>query len=394
MLFPVVSSASTTEDLQRQIISLLTQLITLLEAQIAAAHPNAESQQPVNMCPPAPLVPVGVNCAADWQKIQDAQSCHIGWSCVVYSAIVQGKTVQPPIISAIQGPTDILLSTSGTWKVTATSPSHEGLSYSIIWGDEGPNISKLLDLSAQGAGNYTSSKSFSHSYSGEGVYTIIVFVKDEDGNTSKATMVVYVQPPPPPPAPPSNSSSVVALACTVGGTSYPEGTRLASLDLFSRGSGHSTILGNVRSPVCAYVIGPNPNIYPSVWPYYYTCRAGRWTNDNGIEYCSMLVPPALQWRYQYFVDVMPDFCRIDASPDIGSCAINGQQYQEGQSYYFRCPLNARCVADPGWRVCRGSSWTPATGERGCSPGYGWCGAGVGPALSCMPLQSGHCPAVL
>jgi len=398
LAIPVVASADTKTDLQIQLIQVLTQLITLLEAKIALLQQGqvqAQTETPINMCPPAPILPTRVSCSADWNKIHDSQGCHVGWSCIVYATTVAGKTVQPPIISAVQGPTDLLVNTSGTWKVTATSPVQQKLSYSVIWGDEGANVSQLLDFAAQGVGSYSNSNSFSHTYSTQGSYSLVFFVKDEDGNINKATMSVFVEPPlpPPPPPAPTTTSTSAPTSCTVAGTAYPEGTRLSSADLFLKGSGHSTYPLDRLRPICMYVM-PMPGVayQPALYPYYYTCRAGHWYNDNNVEYCSMLVPPSLQWRYQYFVDIVPDFCRVAVTPDGASCTINGQRYQEGQSYYFSCGLHA-CVMDPGWLVCRNGTWAPVTGANTCPAGYGWCGFGIN-GHGCIQLRNGVCPGIL
>ena len=293
----------------------------------------------ITICPGPPPRPMTVSCDSSWQRIMTDQGCHVGWSCVTYvtTSTTTTNVVKrnyAPVIYAIQGPLSVTLGNSATWVMRAADQENDKLSYSMIWGDEGANLSQLLDLSGQGT-NYSTSNSFAHKYSSPGVYTMIGYVKDEPGNTNKATVTVTVAnsppvtpvststtPPPPPPGPGS---------CTFNGVTYASST-------------------TIRNPICE-----NIELTCSS-SRYLKCSNRNWvpTNDPG-------------------------------SSTGDSCVMNGHGYSVGQVYggdatIYGDPNSAnggcraagdtqdRC-APAGSIVCGSSGWqgskAPGNFRTGC-----------------------------
>jgi PKD domain-containing protein len=229
---PLAASAQTTNAVQSQLVTALQQLVqvltaelTLLEQQLIAAHAAT-----VNQCPAPPAEPTNISCQSNWQKIIVASGCHVGWTCITYTTSSTSTTstvTQAPVITAVQGPLTITAGTSGTWVVQASSPSNGSLSYSMIWGDEGPSVSGILDLSGGGL-NYSSSNSLTHIYLNSGAYTMIAYVKDSAGNTNKATLTVQVSSPQAVSATAPATTATTGASCGYSGQTYTEGQQLAS----------------------------------------------------------------------------------------------------------------------------------------------------------------------
>ena len=242
----------------------------------------------ITICPAPPPQPVNVSCDSHWQKIMTGEGCHVGWSCVTYVTSSATTSDNPavkrnyaPVIYAIQGPLSLTAGNAGTWVIRASDQDKDTLSYSMIWGDEGVNLTQLLDLSGQGT-NYGSSGSFTHKYSGSGVYTMIAFVKDEPGNTNKATLTVAVATAAPV-VPASTSTTtpppVGPGSCTYNGITYASST-------------------TIHNPICENVTTCNSS-------RYLKCTNGSWvpTNDPG-----------------------------SGGPTGSDCIMNGRSYSIGQIY--------------------------------------------------------------
>ncbi len=157
---------------------------------IATSQPTPP---PVCPNPPQPTL----QCDGAWQKYFNQNQCHVGWTCVVTQAPQQPNQPiinRPPLISAIIGPTLLKPNVSGTWKITASDPEGDALTYSTVGGDEGSSVATLLNIAQQGT-PYNATTSMSHAYANTGAYTIVVFAKDTAGNIAKATLSINVYEP-------------------------------------------------------------------------------------------------------------------------------------------------------------------------------------------------------
>lgn len=97
-----------------------------------------------------------------------------------------------PVIKEISGPTVLHVNETGTWKVRALDPQNDALSYSVTWGDEGATNSSQA-MVGQAAPSFTQSTSFTHAYASAGTYTIVVIVRDPEGNEARSSMTVQVK---------------------------------------------------------------------------------------------------------------------------------------------------------------------------------------------------------
>jgi hypothetical protein len=109
----------------------------------------------------------------------------------LYDGACKDRANKPPVIREFSAPTTLKVNESGTWKVSASDPENGQLSYRIDWGD-----SWLPQAVAGALRMYTDAfvqdTSFTHSYSHDGTYTVIVYVKDDAGNMAKASASVRV----------------------------------------------------------------------------------------------------------------------------------------------------------------------------------------------------------
>lgn len=96
-----------------------------------------------------------------------------------------------PVIHEVSGPTSLNVNATGTWKVRASDPQNDTLSYSVTWGDEGAYNSAPSLANAQ-ATSFTQSTSFTHSYATPGIYTVVVIVRDPSGNEARTSTTVEV----------------------------------------------------------------------------------------------------------------------------------------------------------------------------------------------------------
>jgi PKD repeat protein len=98
---------------------------------------------------------------------------------------------KPPVVSGLSGPTSLKVGESGTWTVQASDPENGQLHYSILWGDESVFAYGLNAAPARDA--FSQTATFTHAYSREGTYTVIVVVRDAAGLEAKTTMTVRVE---------------------------------------------------------------------------------------------------------------------------------------------------------------------------------------------------------
>jgi plastocyanin len=113
---------------------------------------------------------------------------------------------QPPVITGIGGPSELVDEENGIWTVIAHDPDGTYLIYSVIWGDEGDSAKHAAPVSTA---------TFQHAYSQPGNYTLTFSVKDGKGAITQASISVEVQNaiisdemPPEPPALEQPSQSV------------------------------------------------------------------------------------------------------------------------------------------------------------------------------------------
>ncbi|MBI5458081.1 PKD domain-containing protein [Candidatus Kaiserbacteria bacterium] len=184
-----------------------------------AAHAIVPVSTPVpNQCVPSPLP--NLSCQGKWQRINNQSGCSTGWTCVENSPPQADN--RPPLISAIVGPTNLKPDENGTWTVSATDPDGDSLVYSAVFGDEGANLSQLLNIAHQGTA-YTSGTSFTHSYKKTGSYTIVIFAKDPRDAYGKATLTLQVSTPVEINPVPSPDGS-----CVLNGTTTKDGATIAN----------------------------------------------------------------------------------------------------------------------------------------------------------------------
>lgn len=95
---------------------------------------------------------------------------------------------KPPVISSFTGPTVLAVNETGTWRITASDPENQSLSYFVSWGDE----YELTNNSAVPAASFVQATTFTHVYAEGGRYTVTVVVRDAAGNEVRTTSTVSV----------------------------------------------------------------------------------------------------------------------------------------------------------------------------------------------------------
>ena len=104
---------------------------------------------------------------------------------------VRGSGTGAPVISGISGPQSLTVNEIGTWKITASDPENEQLSYEIAWGDEWMKSDRAAPLSSPDI-SIIQEVGLTHSYANPGSYTVRVTVSDTAGNRAQATISVSV----------------------------------------------------------------------------------------------------------------------------------------------------------------------------------------------------------
>lgn len=101
------------------------------------------------------------------------------------------STGKPPVVSGLSGPTTLSVGETGTWRITASDPENQSLSYAVTWGDEHVYPAAMMDRAVSSAVFYQDT-TFTHSYAAAGVYTITVVVTDASGQSAKTSTTVRV----------------------------------------------------------------------------------------------------------------------------------------------------------------------------------------------------------
>lgn len=105
---------------------------------------------------------------------------------VTFLAVGSG-TSDRPIVNGIDGPTALSVGQQGTWVVRATDSTGGGLSYQVLWGDEG-----LYGSYYVAAATFTQTATFTHVYNQSGSYTPTFIVRGSNGLTSQTSLTVQV----------------------------------------------------------------------------------------------------------------------------------------------------------------------------------------------------------
>jgi len=98
---------------------------------------------------------------------------------------------KPPVVSGLSGPTTLSVNETGTWRVTASDPENQSLSYAVYWGDERIYPMAMMDKAVSSAAFYQDT-TFTHSYATAGTYTITIVATDPQGQSAKTSTTVRV----------------------------------------------------------------------------------------------------------------------------------------------------------------------------------------------------------
>ena len=97
-----------------------------------------------------------------------------------------------PHITSVEAPTSFQIGKTSIWRVTASDPDDTTLTFSVGWGD-GSTDSNIASTTRIG-GSITTS--FSHLYSVEGLYTVVISTKDRrSGEVSQSVPIVVTEAP-------------------------------------------------------------------------------------------------------------------------------------------------------------------------------------------------------
>lgn len=102
--------------------------------------------------------------------------------------VTGGATGTAPVVRGISGPATLTTGQTGTWSVQASDPNNGNLSYQINWGDE------MYGAQSNYAGSdgYVQNSAFTHYYSQAGTYTVSVVIRNDSGQTARASTTVRV----------------------------------------------------------------------------------------------------------------------------------------------------------------------------------------------------------
>lgn len=107
------------------------------------------------------------------------------------TAYFDGSTNRAPTISTFSGPVSLAVNEVGTWKIEASDPENQQLTYSVSWGDEWVSRDSNAMLSSPAA-SIMQQTTFTHSYPSTGTYTVKISVRDPAGKESQSTATVRV----------------------------------------------------------------------------------------------------------------------------------------------------------------------------------------------------------
>ncbi len=109
-------------------------------------------------------------------------------NCPLYECKVPDVSNKPPVISSVSSPTSLKVGETGTWSISAYDPENGQLSYSIIWGDE----PKYYATDSASARLYLQQTTFTHTYYNAGTYNVIIYAKDDKGESARSSATVHV----------------------------------------------------------------------------------------------------------------------------------------------------------------------------------------------------------
>lgn len=152
------------------------------QAMTSTPHASTPLQCPQITSPSAPTT----SCGGSWQKLMSL-GCHVGWKC----ALPSFGANKAPVISSVDGPTELTINSYGNWKVSAIDPEGGALTYSVTWGDEAVE-DILLSIAGLGGSPFSSASTLSHAYAKAGTRVLEFSVKDTAGNISTAAITVKI----------------------------------------------------------------------------------------------------------------------------------------------------------------------------------------------------------
>lgn len=109
--------------------------------------------------------------------------------CPIFSCEPR-QTNLPPVINGMGGPSELKVSETGTWSVSAYDPENGQLTYYVSWGDEKTVPITTASLKTSAASSQAST--FTHSYSSSGTYTVRFTVVDDKGASAQSSITVNV----------------------------------------------------------------------------------------------------------------------------------------------------------------------------------------------------------
>lgn len=96
-----------------------------------------------------------------------------------------------PVVYEFSAPTTLEVGESGVWKISASDPENQQLTYRIDWGDSyTPSTVAFSGLRAPDL--FVQDTTFTHAYTRSGTYTVTLYVKDAANNTITTSATVRV----------------------------------------------------------------------------------------------------------------------------------------------------------------------------------------------------------
>lgn len=102
------------------------------------------------------------------------------------------SSTQAPTIKSFSGPVQLRVNEIGNWNISAESFNNQQLTYNITWGDERYESKMALNILPTISAIVPQNTSFQHSYMYPGNYTVIIEVRNPNGQSTKTTTSVNV----------------------------------------------------------------------------------------------------------------------------------------------------------------------------------------------------------